>query len=119
MLCYNAMKEKQIQNTILEYLNKCGFLAFPVQTQGQYRVDRQKWVKRANKHELRGVADITCWLGNGKTLFIEVKTEKTKNQLRESQKEFRTLALKFGHLYMIAFNLEMVIEFLKTLKEEI
>lgn len=109
------MKEKEIQNQILEALNNLGFLAFPVQTQGQFNAKKGKWLLRKNKYELRGQADITCWLGNGKILYIEVKTDKTKNKLRDSQKEFKELAHKFGFDYICVFNLDQVLDFIRAL----
>lgn len=72
------MTEKQLETSILEYLNTLpGVFAFKVQTTGIFDPTRKVFRTIKNKHLHRGTSDI-LGLKDGKFFAIEVKLPKKK-----------------------------------------
>lgn len=80
------MKEKQIENLILQWLELFKVLVFKVELQGTY--DPTKRVYRTNKKRRTGISDL-CGIHAKRFLAIEVKTEKGMQDLKRAIKRNR------------------------------
>lgn len=68
------MKEKEIENQILNFLTKIGIFAWKNQSTGIYDPVKKVYRKSNNRHHIKGVSDILGII-NGRFLAIEVKSE--------------------------------------------
>lgn len=100
---YEAVRtETEIQKAILQYLKSMGIFAWRNNT---FHVAGRKGVA------MKGVPDIIGVLGDGRALFIEVKTPeamKKKGGLSKDQKKFLAEAIKRGALAFVATSVEDV-----------
>jgi Holliday junction resolvase len=88
------MTEKQLENDIKNYLFKEGIYYFKV---------------HGSKFMTPGIPDIVSCV-NGKFLAIEVKRPGAKNQQSDVQKVHERNIVKAGGVYLLADNLQEVIE---------
>jgi hypothetical protein len=99
------MKETDIQNTILEYLQIKKIYCWRNNNTSMY--DPTKKVFRAMpKHSIKGVSDILGILPNGKLLAIEVKKKGTYPS--KEQKEFIQHINDNGGVAFVARSIEDV-----------
>jgi penicillin-binding protein-related factor A (putative recombinase) len=101
------MTEKDIQNSILDFLRWKGVFCWPNQSIGVYDKDRKCYRRPNNKHHLNGVSDI-LGIYKGKPLAIEVKKLKPKTYPTEEQKEFIARVILEGGIAFIARSIEDV-----------
>jgi hypothetical protein len=104
------MKEKDIENLILQWLNNAGFFAWKNQSVGIYDATRKRYRKPNNKWHINGVSDILGILPDGKFLAIEVKTAKTKNRVSCAQKDYLQAIDSNGGVAIVAWSLDCVLE---------
>ncbi len=97
--------EKQIENSILEYLAWRKIFAWKNQSVGIWDAKKQIYRKPNNKHHKKGVSDI-IGVFKGKPLFIEVK--KPGGKASSDQITFLTEAAKNGAIAIIAESVEDV-----------
>ena len=71
------LTEKQIENSILQWLNLNGIFAFKINTTGIYDPTKNVFRSIQNKYIQKGCADILGVLPGGRFLAIEVKTPTT------------------------------------------
>ena len=104
--------EKEIQNTICEYLtlkmNQGKLMFWRQNTAPTIQKMGDTWAfRRMSKYTLKGVADIII-VKDGWAIFLEVKRKNTKQSA--DQIEFERLVKKNGAEYNIVRSLEDVIE---------
>jgi len=97
--------EKEIQNEILEYLTKGGYLCWRNNNVGLYDV-RLGTFRRKGKYQMLGVSDIFLIVGDGRFVAIEVKSKKGK--ISEYQQNFIDLINQNGGIAFVARNIEDV-----------
>lgn len=110
------MREKDIENIILEYLMYRSVFAWKNNTMGVYDKNRGTYRKNMNKYAINGVADILGVLPNGRMLAIEVKTPRGK--VSPTQQKFIDRVNKEGGLAFVARDLETVVNKLKEHENE-
>ena len=103
-------READIQNQILDWLNKNGIFAWRTNSTGIYD-DEKKVYRTPSKYSLKGVSDILGILPSGLLLSIEVKS--ATGRLTMEQKAFLNRVNKFGGLAFMARSLEQVKEIMK------
>jgi hypothetical protein len=107
------ISEKSIQNLILQYLNLKGIFCFPIKRSGVYDPTKNIFRKPNGAWDINGIFDIAGMLPDGKGLWIEVKTPKTKNNLSPDQKKFLKKGLDNNQIIFVAWSIEQVEENLK------
>lgn len=97
--------EKQIESTILDYLNRHpDSFAFKVNTVGVY--DPIKGIhRRPGRFTLKGTADI---IGMWKGKFLAIEVKKPGGRPTTEQKAFVKKIISMGGVAFFAFNLEDV-----------
>ena len=110
------MREKEIENLILEYLKLRNIFAWKNNTMGVYDKNRGTYRKNMNKYAINGVADILGVLPDGKFLAIEVKTPKGK--VSPAQQNFLDRVNKENGLAFVARGLEEVVTKIKEYNNE-
>ena len=105
------MREKEIENLILEYLGYRNIFAWKNNTMGVYDKNRGTYRKNMNKYAINGVADILGVLPDGKFLAIEVKTP--KGRVSPAQINFINRINKEGGVALVARGLKEVVDALK------
>jgi len=105
------MLEKEIQNTICDYLalkmNQGKLMFWRQNTAPTVQKTGDVWqFRRMAKHTLKGVSDIIV-VKEGKPIFLEVKREKTKQS--PEQLEFQRLVQNNGGYYYVVRSVEDVI----------
>lgn len=83
--------EKQVENSILEYLRMRCIFSWKNQSVGIYDPTKKLFRKNKNPFVINGTSDIIGILPNGRFLAIEVKTDNT----RFSKKSYPTDSQKF------------------------
>ena len=106
-----CLKEKEIENLILEFLHLKGINCWKNQSVGIYDSRRKVYRKNHNRYHRNGVSDIIGVLRDGKFLAIEVKT--VKGRPTENQKSFIESVEKNNGIAFIARSIDDVIECLK------
>lgn len=101
------MIEADIENLILDYLNKRGIFAFKIKTMGTYDAINKTY-RKLGKFSLKGTSDILGLLPGGRFLAIEVKT--AKGVVSKEQKAFLNKVNKKGGLGFVARSVEDVKE---------
>lgn len=100
------MKEKEIENNILEYLSylpNCKY--WKNQSAGVYDSARGAYRKSFNKFHINGVADI---LGIMKGKFICIEVKGPKGRLSPSQKTFLKEVSDLGAIAFVARSVDEV-----------
>ena len=106
--------EKQIQNSILDWLRANKIFCWPENTTGIY--DPRKRVFRLNPRMMRGVPDIIA-VYKGRIIGIEVKSATGK--ISEHQHIFSMLLQEAGGHYTVAKSVDDVERYFKWFKESI
>ena len=106
-------EEHYIQVGIVNYLRRFGIMVFAIPNGGQRAITTAKMLKAEGC--LAGVSDLII-LEKGTCLFVEIKTEKGKQQ--PSQKEFEAIVKAHGMKYVIWRNIEDAVDYVKNLREE-
>lgn len=101
------MREKDIENQILDYLTKSdlGFF-WKCNIIGVFDPVRKVYRKPKNKYLINGVSDILGVRSDGIFCAIEVKTPKTKKNVSEAQKRFLDNVLDNGGRAGVAWDVE-------------
>ncbi len=104
------MTEHQLQNQILDWLNKHpNYFAWRNQSQGQFRDG--KWCKKVG-FDIKGCSDILAIRSPCGTFYaIEVKSEKGKATME--QNAFINKINKMGGKAICVWSLDMVVDFVK------
>ena len=110
------MREKDIENIILEYLMYQNIFAWKNNTVGIYDKGKGVYRKNMNKYVINGVADVLGLLPDGRMLAIEVKTP--KGRVSPSQQKFLDRVNKSGGVAFVARDLIDVVNKLKELKND-
>ena len=100
------MKEKEIENNILEYLSylpDCKY--WKNQSAGIYDSARGTYRKSFNKYHINGVADI---LGIMKNKFICIEVKTAKGRLSPAQKTFLKEVSDLGAIAFVARSVDDV-----------
>lgn len=100
------MSEKQIENSILEFLTWKKIFCWKNQTTGVFDPVKKQFRKSWNQYHLKGVADILGILPDGRFLAIEVKAPK-KYPTKE-QREFIKFINDKNGLAFVARSIEDV-----------
>lgn len=123
----NKILEKDIQISIVDYL-KLKKVFFTATANGEKRNQRQVYSKRYNNFityspagkklkkmgVIAGVPDLILILNDGKTIWVELKTDKGKQS--DSQKEFENRLITLKHTYLIWRSLDDAINFIENYK---
>lgn len=110
------MLEKELQNTVLDWLAMVGVMAWPNAAVSVYDPKRKSFRKSNNKHHRNGIPDILGVMPDGRMLAIELKrppagkrAEKTLwNMCSEDQQRFIEEASHRGAVCFVADSLETV-----------
>ena len=104
--------ETALRNQILDYLSYKGIMAWLNNTSGNFNLRTQSYYK--NPRLKLGVADILAVLPpNGRLLAIEAKVG--KNKQTETQKQFQQEIEANGGIYLLVYDVDEVMEFIKGL----
>lgn len=101
------LKESDIQNLILDWLNKNRIFSFRVNNVGVYDPVKNIY-RQLGKFSLKGISDIMGVLPDGRFLAIEVKTKTGK--VSKDQNAFIHKVNKTGGLAFVSRSLEDTIE---------
>jgi hypothetical protein len=101
------MLESHIEETILQYLNYSGWLAWKNISSGNWDAKRKCYRKHKSKFAIPGVSDIIA-IKNGRVLFLEVKTK--AGRLLDSQIIFKRILQEKGGEYFIVRSVEDTME---------
>jgi hypothetical protein len=110
------MKEKELQNLVLDYLASVRVMAWPNAAVSVYDPVRKRFRKSHNKHSRNGIPDILAILPGGVFLGIELKKppvgkrkEQTLfNMMSEDQQRFMADARTMGAVCFVADSLDTV-----------
>jgi penicillin-binding protein-related factor A (putative recombinase) len=106
-------KEKEIQNSILDYLSYLpNCFVFPIYNGAVYDPTRRRF-RKPGKHYKKGVPDI-LGIYQGRPLAIEVKTPERRNRLSPEQKQFLAEYGAHGGIAFSCCSLDECIEKLKA-----
>ena len=97
--------EIDIQNLILDRLNKAGIFCFRVNTAGIYD-EKNKTYRKPAKFTLAGTSDIIGLLPNGRFLAIEVKSKSGRPS--KEQLAFLRKVNSLGGIGLVANSLDVV-----------
>lgn len=103
-----VIPEKNIENSILHWLNMSGIFAWKVQTVGVFDPVKKIYRRSNNRYHIRGISDVIGILPDGKLLAIEVKSKTGKAS--PEQLEFIEKIKKSGGVAFVARSLDEVIE---------
>jgi len=87
--------EKDIESSILQYLEFCGIFAWKNVTGGYFNPKTNTFRKQKSKYAINGVSDI-LGVYQGKFLAIEVKTPKNKVRTEDQNHFIQTVKDKGG-----------------------
>ena len=104
------MLEKDIQNSILEYLWMAGVYCWRNDSVGFFDPKRKTFLKRKSRFSVNGVSDILGVLSDGRFLAIEVKTPKTKKRVSKDQKSFLEAINRNNGIGVVVWSLDQVVE---------
>ena len=102
------MNETQLRNQILDWLAYNNIFVWLNNTAGNYSKKTGSYYK--NPRLLKGVPDILGILPNSKGRMLAIECKVGKNKLTLYQKEFKVLFEDEGGYYILAYNLDDVIE---------
>jgi len=110
----NYIAEKDVENSILEYLAYRGIFAWKNQSVGIWDAKKKIYRKSNNKYHVNGVSDILGVLPNGKVLCIEVKSPSNRDRPKH-QREFISQVSSSGGVAFFADSVKVVDTRLKEL----
>lgn len=110
--------EKQVQDQILCFLQKCQIFAWTNKTTGVYDTQKGVFRKSKSRFDIKGVSDVLGVLPDGKFLAIEVKRPSISGvqkggMLSKEQKLFLENVKNNGGLAFVARDLNDVTHYLK------
>jgi len=94
-------KETILENAILKYLSLATKWLFWKNPDQQ---ECRNGVYRKHPWSITGISDIICCLPNGKTLWVEVKTDTGRQS--PAQKQFEKSLTDLGHSYFVVRSLK-------------
>lgn len=100
------IKEIDIQNAILAYLNMRGIYCWRNNTVGIFDSKKGVYRKPMGKYQINGISDILGILKDGRMLCVECKSEKGK--LTEAQKDFLENINSNGGVAFVARSIDDV-----------
>lgn len=103
MAKFTGLSEKQIENTILHWLNWRGFFCWKTKTMGTFDKRSGRYLRGSRLYRT-GVSDIIGILDSGKLFAIEVKSE--KGRVQDNQKLFLSEIKAKGGLAFIARSVD-------------
>ena len=106
---FTYLKQTPLINSILDVLAILKINSWAQPTTGWYDPKEEKW-KKFNRN-LTGKADISGIMWDGIRLEVECKTE--KDRMRLNQKEFSSMIIRNKGLYIIARNIDDVLNELR------
>ena len=109
------MKEKDIQNSCLDWLEAHGILCKQIDTVGIYDAKKKIYRKKMGRHN-RGTSDIWA-VANGRSLAIECKTE--YNYLRDDQVKFLLDHALAGGISLVVRSIEDLEAGLKHFEQDL
>ena len=128
MATHKKATEKQIENSILEYLEAKKYYAIKHQRIGLFDTKINKFRMSNNRFHRRGIADIQTFIQTRvaswptglpifatTSLFLEVKTDVGRQS--DAQKEFQNNVEKAGCIYKIVRSIDDVEKVIKKIKE--
>jgi len=98
------MLEKDIQKACLDLLTRFGYFCYKINNVGIYKKSSGSYIPAQTK----GIADIVCHPGHGRTIYIEVKSEIGRQT--ESQIEFQKNCERVDIEYWIIRDLDTLIK---------
>ena len=105
-----SMRESQIQKAIKDGLVSLGYTVWRNNVLNGFFTPkkgiRAYWITTG----VNGLSDLSMLLPDGKTLYIEIKTNKGK-QL-DTQRDFETVCIKNNVPYIIARSIQDILDFL-------
>lgn len=116
-----AAKEKQIENTILEFLKyKPGIFAFKVNTTGVFDKSRGRY-RTLSKHVVAGTPDIiACVSVKGVGAFVGMEVKSDKGKQSKEQKSFQQkLQTRANGYYFIVRSIKDADEALESVRKAI
>lgn len=109
----NNMAEKFLERHIIFQL---GFLGCKVAKAGEQSVYNSRYI-------LPGMADLLVFIPSHGIVFMEVKTEKSRNTpsrgLRDSQMAFKELCLACGLKHTVAYSVNDAVQFIQKIKNTV
>lgn len=105
------LSEKEIENSILEFLKYKGIISWKNNTTGIYDPNGKRF-RSKSKYDRNGVSDILGILPDGRFLAIEVKRS-SQARTRPSQRLFIEDINNNGGLAFVAFSMDCVVNNLK------
>lgn len=110
------MTEKQIENLILDYLDRLPNAKFwKINTTGTWDNKKKVFRQKKTSHRTKGIPDIVGLL-DGKFFAFEVKTPKRRSCATDEQKEFIKAVNDNGQIGAVVTSLDEVIEIIKNNK---
>jgi penicillin-binding protein-related factor A (putative recombinase) len=103
--------EKEIENSILAYLNANSIFCWKQNSVGIYDTKKEIFRRPMGKYIMPGVSDI-LGIFKARLLAIEVKRPDTKNRLTLSQKHFLECVNANGGIGFVATSVEEVADYL-------
>ena len=104
----NICTEKQIEISILQFLDSKGIFCWKQNTVGVYDSKKNCYRRPNNKYILSGISDI-LGIYNNKFLAIEVKTPARRKNLSEAQAHFLHRVIESGGIAFVATSIEDVV----------
>lgn len=104
--------EKQIENSILNYLRANGIFCWKAQSVGLFDPTKKIYRRSNNKHHIKGVSDILGIMPNGRFLAVEVKSE--KGRATPEQLQFIENIKESGGIALLARSIDDLKNKLKT-----
>lgn len=112
-----GMKEKQIQNQIMSYLQHVpNSIWWEVNTTGIYDQKKKTFRQRRSKFNYRGIADCIGFY-KGRFVAFEIKTPKRRKQTTVEQDLFLDSANYHNQVGAVVCSVEDVVKVLKDINE--
>lgn len=102
-----VLKEKDIENAILDYLKLQGFYFFKVNNTGVFDPKRKVFRKK-HRHDIAGKSDI-MGVVNGRFVAIEVKEPNKKKNTSQAQRDFLSNINYHGGFGFVATSISEVV----------
>jgi penicillin-binding protein-related factor A (putative recombinase) len=103
------LSEKQIENSILQYLHLKKIYCWKQNTTGVYDAQKECFRRPHSPYIISGIADIIGIMPSGRFFAIEVKTPQRKSNVSDHQKAFLQSIQESGGIAFIATSIEDVI----------
>jgi len=104
------LTEKQIENSILQFLFQKKIYCWKQNTTGVYDPSKKCFRMPHSPFIISGIADIIGLTSTGQFFAIEVKTPQRKNNLSDHQKAFIEAIVESGGIAFVATSVDDVIK---------